>query len=447
MGRTLSRGQILSFASVGVPIGAASLPLSVFLAPFYAEQMGLGAAVTGLIFMLLRLWDLATDPVMGWLVDTKPSRRGRVKHWLALSVPIMMLAVYFLFNPGSPPGSPFYLALWLVVFFVGTTMFMTPHQAWVPLITTDYDERSKMFLWYEILNTITLLGILLLPTVLAAFTDIDRAAQLSVMGWVFLISMPLCMGIALRFVPDAAPDVSAPRADFSPKAVFAAFRHSAVWRLLATQLLVGIGIASTASTFLFVAQWGFGVTDTASAALMMYFICGFAAMPFWTALSKRTEKHVSMRTVCFASAVAYLGFFPAAAIGGFAPLAIAVGITGVGYGAPLILIRSMMADVIERQAILADEQRGGLYYALLSGSYKSGASFAVGIPYVLLGLIVGFVPGGENSPETVRGLMMVFVGVPVVAYALAGFMIGSFPLTRNMQASLRENPKDAQGAG
>ncbi len=432
----LTRAQVLSFASVGIPVGAGSLPLSVFLAPFYAEQMGLGATMTGIIFMLLRLWDLVTDPVMGWLIDTRPSRWGRVKHWLAISVPVMMLGVLFLFNPGDPPASPLYLAVWLSVFFVGTTMIMTPHQAWVPSITRTYDERSRLFLWYEILNTITLLGLLLLPTLLAIFADIDRSTQVSIMGGVLLVSLPICMGLALRFVPDAPPEKGAPRADFSLGTIIAAFRHSAVWRLLATQLLVGVAIASTGSTFLFAAEWGFGVTDTAPIALMVYFIAGFLAMPLWTMLSRRTEKHVAMRIVCVWSALAYLVYLPASAIGGFGALTVAAIISGIGYGTPYILVRSMMADVIERQAMLAGDERGGLYYALLSGAYKSGASYADGIPYVLLGLIVGFTPGGDNGPEAIRGLMMVFVTVPMAAFVVAALVIGGFPLTRAMQASL-----------
>jgi Na+/melibiose symporter-like transporter len=76
-----------------------------------------------------------------------------------------------------------------------------------------------------------------------------------------------------------------------------------------------------------------------------------------------------------------------------------------------------------------------MYYSLMSGAYKTGASFAIGIPYILLGAWVGFDASGDNGPDVVRGLMMVFVGVPVVAYALAAFIMRNYQLTRARQAS------------
>ena len=65
--------RVLAFASVGMPLAAIGLPMAVFVAPMYAEDLGLGTATVGLILMLLRFWDLGTDPVMGCLVDSKPT--------------------------------------------------------------------------------------------------------------------------------------------------------------------------------------------------------------------------------------------------------------------------------------------------------------------------------------------------------------------------------------
>lgn len=86
----LSNWRLLLYAGPAVPIAALGVPISVFLPQFYAGEMGLGLATVGTIFLICRLWDVVTDPVMGFLSDKYPSRWGRRRHWIALSVPILI---------------------------------------------------------------------------------------------------------------------------------------------------------------------------------------------------------------------------------------------------------------------------------------------------------------------------------------------------------------------
>ena len=47
----------------------------------------------------MRVMDVFTDPLMGYISDHTRSRFGRRRPWVALSTPIMMLAIYKLFMP------------------------------------------------------------------------------------------------------------------------------------------------------------------------------------------------------------------------------------------------------------------------------------------------------------------------------------------------------------
>lgn len=439
----LSLPRVLAFASVGMPLAAVGLPMAVFVAPMYAEQLGLGTTMVGLIFMILRFWDLGTDPVMGWLVDTRPTKRGRIKHWLIGSVPVLMLGGFFMFIPFGETVAPLYLVVWLTVMWLGFTMLQTPHQSWVPMITTAYDERSRLFMWREIINTITLLTLLIIPTLLAINFGIDRRGQVMVMGIILLTVLPITVTLAALFVPDPPPKHDEPPMRFSLDAVKVAFRDPNMVRVLLVEILVGIAIAGTGGTFLFAAQWGFGVTGYAPVVLMIFFIAGFSAMPFWIWLSKKTEKHLVFLATCVWSIGTYLLYFPFSAwansygadseFSRAIILTIPAVISGLGYGTPFILVRSMVADIIEAEQSQTGENRSGMYYSLMSGAYKTGASFAIGIPYILLGAWVGFDPSGTNSPDVVRGLMLVFVGVPVVSYALAAIVLRNYKLTRAIQ--------------
>lgn len=413
--------------------------MAVFVAPMYADQLGLGTTMVGLIFMILRFWDLGTDPVMGWLVDSRPTKHGRIKHWLIGSVPILMLGAYFMFIPSGETVSPLYLVIWLSVLWLGFTMLQTPHQSWVPMITTAYDERSRMFMWREIVNTITLLTLLIVPTLLAIYYGIERRGQVQVMGIILLIVLPLTVLLAVLFVPDPAPKTDEKPMQFSWTAMKSALQNPNMFRVLIVEILIGIAIAGTGGTFLFAAQWGFGVTGYAPVILMVFFIAGFGAMPLWVKLSERTEKHSVFMITCIWSIVTYLVYLPLSAMGGGVYyLLFAAIVSGIGYGTPFILVRSMVADIIEAEQAKTGENRSGMYYSFMSGAYKTGASFAIGIPYILLGAWVGFDPSGENSPEIVRGLMLVFVGVPVVSYTLAALILRNYRLTRAEQEANAE---------
>lgn len=431
--------RVLAFAGVGMPLAAVGLPMAVFVAPMYAEQLGLGTTMVGLVFMILRFWDLATDPVMGWLVDTRPTKHGRIKHWLIGGVPVLMLGSFFMFMPMGETVSSAYLVIWLSVLWLGFTMLQTPHQSWVPMITTAYDERSRMFMWREIINTITLLTLLIVPTLLAINYGIERRGQVQVMGTILLIVLPLTVLLAVLFVPDPAPKTDEKQMQFSWPAMKVAFQNPNMMRVLLVEILVGIAIAGTGGTFLFAAQWGFGVTGYAPVILMVFFIAGFGAMPLWVKLSERTEKHSVFMITCLWSILTYFIYLPLSAMGGgVIYLLVAAIVSGLGYGTPFILARSMVADIIEAEQAKTGENRSGMYYSLMSGAYKTGASFAIGIPYILLGVWVGFDPSGENNSEVVRGLMLVFVGVPVVSYTLAALILRNYRLTRAEQA---ENAK------
>ncbi|MEM1148171.1 MAG: MFS transporter [Pseudomonadota bacterium] len=430
--------RVLAFASIGMPLAAIGLPMAVFVAPMYAEDLGLGTATVGLILMLLRFWDLGTDPVMGWLVDAKPTQRGRIKHWIIGSVPVLMLGGFFVYMPMGETVSPLYLAFWLAVLWLGFTMLQTPYASWVPMIAADYDDRSRLFLWREILNTFTLIALLIIPSILAIYFDYGVREQVLVMGIILLVSLPLTVGLAVLAVPDAPPDPDDEHTGFSFSEMKTAILDPAFSRLLSVEILIGIAIAATGSTFLFAAQDGFGVIALAPIVLLVYFLCGFGAMPAWTWLSQRTDKHIAVICVCLWSSIAFFVYFPLSATGGgVVLLLIGAVISGLGYGSAPILLRSMTADLIERESKLSGESRAGLYYSLNSAAYKVGASFGIGIPYILLEVLAGYTPGGENSAPEIAGLIMVFVGVPVAAYGTATLFLRKYPYSREKEAAIQ----------
>ena len=71
--------QRLSFTALNLPTSAAGMPMFIFILPFYADDLGLGLSLVGIIFFFGRFTDILTDPVMGVLIDKFPSKWGKHK--------------------------------------------------------------------------------------------------------------------------------------------------------------------------------------------------------------------------------------------------------------------------------------------------------------------------------------------------------------------------------
>ena len=86
----ISRSTKTIYALLNFSGAAAAMPIVVYVLPYFATNLGMGLTTVGFIFIFGRVLDIFTDPLMGSLIDRYPSRWGKHKHWIALSVPILM---------------------------------------------------------------------------------------------------------------------------------------------------------------------------------------------------------------------------------------------------------------------------------------------------------------------------------------------------------------------
>ncbi len=123
-------------------MAAMGMPVAVYLPRFYTEGMGLSLVTVGTIFTLARIWDVITDPVMGIVIDKFDTRWGRRKHWIAISIPILVLSVWMVFMPNQESVSAGYLLFWLIALYVGYTMLAIAHQSWGAELALTYDDLT-----------------------------------------------------------------------------------------------------------------------------------------------------------------------------------------------------------------------------------------------------------------------------------------------------------------
>jgi len=422
------------------------LPIVVYLPPFYAEQMGLGLSIVGAIFMITRFWDVFTDPVLGVLSDRVKTKWGRRRHWIVISVPIMLVSVYMLFMPTAPvTGS--YLLWWMVIAYIGWTLLTISHMSWGAELTPDYNERSTIQGFREVALIAGMIFVLLVPVFIEAMQPENvAAARVASMGWYVLILLPITVLIAVWAVPERkVPDpVHVPwREALRILAVNQPLR-----RVLLADLLGGISGGIVTALFLFLAADVLRL-ELASLLILVYLTAGCVFVPIMVRLSHMWGKH---RTL------AYSSLFSAATVPliflvqpGDLFFAILVWIClGVNMGAGPFLFRSIMADVADHDQVEGGNQRTGLFYSLLTMTNKIGAALAIGLTYPALDLI-GFVPGAENTVAAEDGLRMLYVLPPVVLGVLVAWVMWNFPIDEAQQSEnrriLQQRQSMSEGAG
>jgi Na+/melibiose symporter-like transporter len=428
----LGNASLALFSGPCLPLAGIGLPLVVHLPTYYARDLGLPLAAVGLAFLAVRLVDIGFDPVLGAMMDRTRSRLGRFRPWLIASMPVLTLAGLMLFmaRPGVGVG---YLWLGLVIAYLGFSMGSLSQQAWAGALSPDYDERSRIYGWWQAGNVLGILLILLLPPLIEIVFKGTRAQGVQAMGWYIVALLPLTIALAVWKVGEPPHERSQPAGLADYRAMIA---NGSVVRLMLADLLLGWAPGVTGALFLFYFDQIKGVPETqANLLLLVYFIAAMLGAPLWSWLAFKLGKHRALALNAISITVTMLVLL-AAPMRAF-PLAVAVmTLCGLPYSGASLLLRAMLADVGDELRLTTGAERTGLLYSLLTATTKIGQALAL-ITFVALDAMGFHAAARHNPPQALAGLQALFIGVPSLLSLLAAAVIMSYRLDAGAHARIR----------
>jgi GPH family glycoside/pentoside/hexuronide:cation symporter len=390
----------------------------------------LGLGLVGAILLGSRIWDAVSDPLVGILSDHINTRWGRRRPWMVLGAPIALVSLWFLLVPGENVGGG-YLLGWTIALYIGGTMILIPYNAWGAEISGHYHERARVTSFRQIF----VLAGGITAAVLVAALQSDRADALRVTALIVVITLPIAVAIAVRFVPDQ-PKSLEQRLTFA-RARAAVRSNKPFQRLVAAFFLNSIANGFPITLFLLFVQHNLRASDTMlSWILGVYFVMALLSVPFWLVLSKRYGKHrvwtAAMILVC-----AFFVWVPLLGAGDAMWLLVISLFTGFGLGADLVLPPAMQADVVDLDELRHREKRTGIFFAVWSIAQKLSLALAAGIAFPILEFVDFQRVVGDNLPETLLTLAILYAIVPVVFKVAAIALMWGFPLTAAKQAQIR----------
>lgn len=433
---------LLAFGLPGMPLAGIVLVFGVYLPRFY---VGLGndfLAVAGAI-AVVRFIDIWLDPFLGLAMDRTRTPIGRYRPWLIAGAPITMLGVYQLLNPQGPVGSG-YLVLWMLVAYAGVSMLNLSLAAWASVLAGGYHERSRVYGVTQGLAVLGAIGLALLPALTHGAIVLGKAASMAKVGWIIVIAIPILVAISATLTPERAAPVAA-RASFRLKDMLSLARRPAMLRIVLADLALTLGPGTTAPLYVYFFHdaKGFGIAEVGF-LLIFYIGAGLIGAPFWGRVATRLGKHRTVQVACVAYAVSQTTLmalprvWPGHQMLDAAPTIAGMFAVGFCASAFLLLIRAMVADVVDETRLETGHDFTSLLFSLVTTTTKIGTVITVVIVFPVL-KAVGYngKEGAVNSAHAIFGLEMCYLFAPIILVFFGGAMFFGYRLDATRHGAIR----------
>ncbi|MEK9821469.1 MAG: MFS transporter [Gammaproteobacteria bacterium] len=439
--KPLSRRTLFFYGLADMPIQMAAIPVAAFIPNYYGQDLGLSLAAVGTIWLMTRLFDAVSDPLIGWLSDRTSTPWGRRRVWMVAAVPIMMISVYKLFMP-SGEVTELYLLGWLVALWIGWTMLFIPYYAWAAELSTDYNERTRITGWRAWIGMAANVVSKVVPVLAIFFFDYGGTAEtLFLIGVMTLVLLPVTVGLCVTNVPE--PQDYRPTQIALLPGLKLMLKNGPFKRLVVAFFVNQLGSAISTALVVFYIRNVLEEEQSSILMLLVYYGFNLLGIPFWIWFSSVVSKH---RAWCMALFV-FAGFQSCYLLlgpGDFYNMLPITACTGFLGGAFFVIPNSMKADVIDIDRLETGEDRTAWYFAVWSFTTKVALSVGPWLALTLLA-VVGFDPSiAARSEEGIEGLKLLFVLGPATGFVLAALIAWNHPLDQKRHAEIRRELEDAR---
>jgi len=120
-----------------------------FMLFYYTDVYGISAAAVGTLFLVVRLFDAVTDPIMGGIADRTITKWGKYRPYLIwFAVPYGILAVAAFTTPDlDASGKLVYAYITYTLLMTVYTAINIPYSALGGVMTASPTERASVQSW------------------------------------------------------------------------------------------------------------------------------------------------------------------------------------------------------------------------------------------------------------------------------------------------------------
>lgn len=443
---------------------ATGLMTGVLWMPYFNIGLGISPALLGVVLMILRAWDAISDPVMGNITDNARTRWGRRRPFLVLGA-ILAGCFYplFWYMPAgmSEAGKVVYLIVVGVLFFSAYTIWSMPYYSLQLELTPNYDERTRLASWMAVFSKISALigGWALAFLTSSLFINPDTGKGDIVIGmktgcWIIAASIIAFGLLPAFFVKEKMYEAEASR---QPReSVWTSIKESSrlapLWSLIGISFFLVLGTISVGTLNQYLNIYYVHRGDLSAASVVagwkttVIVMTGILSIPLWTWLSERLDKQIMVIGMLVLSILGhllnYLLMTPLHPLWQIIPAVF----ESSAYSALWLFLPSMKADTADYDELATSRRREGSINSFYSWFIKASLTCSMGLGGAVLEISGFDARHGEQPPEVLHSMMLLFLFIPVIIWGAAIVIACFYPLNRQRMTEIRRELERRRGA-
>ena len=440
-------------------IASVSLIIPITLVQgIYAKYYGMELTTIAGIILFVRLLDVITDPVIGYLSDRYKTKRGTRKPFIILGAIILIVSGYFLYTPPDNVGAT-YFAFWFTFIFFGNTLFEVSHMAWGGEISRNTYEKTQTYNLRAAsgyLGLVLFYGIPLLPIWTTSEITPDSLHFSAIVS--ALLMLPL-LYLCIKRVPngscynreykeDSKNEVNQIAVQHLNKplriktktlidTVTSVIHNKPLILFLAAFLFTGIALGMWFGLlFLFVDAY-LGKGEFFSEIYLITCIFGVASTWIWIQVANRIgKKNTWLVAMIFGITCFVYTSFLGPDNSGYWSLLILLIVKTLCFVCVESMPQSMLSDIVDYATLKFRIYQGGTYFSLFLFIYKGAFTIGTALGLAIAGWY-GFDPSGANHSNGIAGLRLAMTWIPIGFASLAIVFIVLSPITEQRHRIIR----------
>ena len=438
--------KILAYGLPALPLASLYFSIYVLIGEFYFKNYGLALSIIGSIFIIIRLFDAFTDPIMGYISDNFPLGFGKRKPWVLIGGILFIFSTWMLFVPIYKSVDVEYFFFWLLISAIGWTIAYAPYYAMGAELSMDYLERSKVTFCRELF---TILGIIFASLLYSLSFDFDNKIfksgigsniglfQICIFSSIFFVLSMFLFLISKSNSKEVSYDKNNILNIFE---IFISLKKQNLMRkLLFSHFINGLANGLPPALFVFYVNSVLKSPEFTGILLFLYFLGALVGVPLWIFISNKLDKH---RVWCYAMVYScfifiFVLFLKEYDLIFFAIICI---LSGLALSADLAIPSSIQADIIDLEYLKTGKRLTGQFFAFWGLVSKAAIAISTGMALILLD-IIGFKSDENNGKNILFAVSFIYAGLPIILKMFSIYLMWNFKLDKKTHSEILEKIK------